>query len=344
MPSFTAPEQQLITALNWFRSRYALFLDLDPERPATREAIEAFGATWIGTFKADWTGAFDSLLAKGIMTLNDVEYAFTASGEEAARQVEAENPFFRYEYDYFFALAKKSKAHSEFSRQVYGMDLSQHGLIDQGELQLLIDHLQGHSYSHILDLGCGNGRITEYLAQFSNARFHGVDISEEAIREARSRNRTEGEKLRFSVANLNKLELSPGHYDLILSLDTLYYADDLLQLLRKVGELLKTGGRFIAYFSQWIMDEAYRENLSPDHTHLAKALKTTGFSYQIHDLTDSGIRHWKTKLAVLETMRDAFAAEGNSALWDYRYREALRYANWGDRKYSRFFYLCDPGY
>ncbi|MBK7410019.1 MAG: hypothetical protein IPJ40_19395 [Saprospirales bacterium] len=66
----------------------------------------------------------------------------------------------------------------------------------------------------------------------------------------------------------------------------------------------------MAYFSQWIMDEAYAENLLPDNTHLAKALASLGLKYTFHNLTDSGLRHWKKKLAVLEDMREAFAKEG----------------------------------
>ncbi|MBK7410366.1 MAG: class I SAM-dependent methyltransferase [Saprospirales bacterium] len=145
-------------------------------------------------------------------------------------------------------------------------------------------------------------------------------------------------KLRFSIANINDLKLPEGGYDLLISLDTLYYADSLPGLLEQAGNLLSNGGRLMAYFSQWIMDEAYAENLLPDNTHLAKALASLGLKYTFHNLTDSGLRHWKKKLAVLEDMREAFAKEGNTALWDYRYREAYRYANWGNKKYSRYFY------
>ena len=340
MSALTTAEKQLITALHWFRSRYALYQNLDPERPATREAIEAFGQTWIGTFKADWEETFDSLMEKGILLKSGNTYAFTEKGQRIKEEVEAETPFYRYEYDYFFSLEKKSEAHREFLRQVYGMDLSQHGLTDQGELQLLADYLKTHSHQKVLDLGCGNGRITEYLASFSGAGFHGIDISEEAIREARERTRAHADRLRFSIANLNHLDLPPRSYDLILSIDTLYYADNPIQLLRDIRSLLKEGGVFIAYYSQWIMDEAYADNLLPDNTHLAKALREQGFTYQAKDLTASGLNHWKRKLSVLEATKEAFEAEGHTALWNYRHREAERYARWGDGKYGRYFYVA----
>jgi hypothetical protein len=48
--ALTAAEKQLISTLTWFRSRYALFLGLDPERKADQQAIDSFGESWMGSF------------------------------------------------------------------------------------------------------------------------------------------------------------------------------------------------------------------------------------------------------------------------------------------------------
>ena len=338
MNLLSTAEKQLITTLAWFRSRYALYQNLDPERKATRESIEAFGKTWIGEFKQNWDDAFASLQEKGVLIFSNGEYVFTEQGGDLKNAVEAESPFYQYEYDHYFSQEEKSDAHGRFCEKVYGKDLSQHGLIDLGELSLLIDRLKTNTFSQVLDLGCGNGRITEYLSGFSGARFHGVDISGEAIAMATKRVGVENEKLRFSVANINDLDLPAGTYDLILSLDTLYYADSLPNVLDQARQLLRKGGQLMAYFSQWIMDENYAENLLPENTHLARALSEKGLDFTWHDLTESGWGHWKTKLAALEEMEKDFTTEGHRDLWEYRYREAYRYANWGDRKYSRYFY------
>ena len=338
MKTLSTSEKQLITTLAWFRSRYALYQHLDQERKATKESIEDFGKTWIGAFKLDWESAFRSLLEKGVITQEAGEFIFTKKGLELKDKVEAEAPFYQYEYDNYFSQVENSAAHHHFCEKVYGHDLSQHGLIDQQELSLLVERLQTNDFTNVLDIGCGNGRITEYLSSVCDAAFHGVDISGEAIKNANERVGAPNAKLRFSVANINDLKFPEERFDLIISLDTLYYADSLPSLLAQAGNLLSKGGYLMTYFSQWIMDEAYADNLLPDNTHLAKALASLGLKYTFHDLTDSGLRHWKKKLAVLEDMREAFVAEGNTALWDYRYREAYRYANWGDKKYSRYFY------
>lgn len=37
-------------------------------------------------------------------------------------------------------------------------------------------------------------------------------------------------------------------------------------------------------------------------------------------------------------MKKDFIDEGNIDLWEYRFRESNRYANWGENKYSRYLY------
>ncbi len=172
-------EKQIISCLSWFRTRYALFLDLDLNRPASKENLESFGQFWIGALRADWSESFESLVSKGVLTFQENGYDFTEKGNQLKQAVESETPFFKYEYDNFFRLEQNSQAHQQFCRQVYGNDLSQHGLTDQQELELLIDKMKKRSFKNILDIGCGNGKITEYLSTQIQGRFTGIDISAE---------------------------------------------------------------------------------------------------------------------------------------------------------------------
>ncbi|MFA7445735.1 MAG: class I SAM-dependent methyltransferase [Flavobacteriaceae bacterium] len=333
---FTLPEKQLMTVLSWFRSRYALFLELSLERKANRENIEHFGKVWVGEFKIDWTEAFESLIEKNILKKDDDEYDFTEYGNEIKGKIEAETPFFKYEYDNFFNLEKQSKAHSLFCERVYGKDLSQHGLIDQEELSVLIEKLKKQNPDKILDIGCGNGKITKEIAKEIQAECLGIDISSEGIKEANLQNK-QNLKVRFQEGNFNNFLISEK-FDATLFLDTLYFADNLTKTVQDSLKLLNKNGRLYAYFSQWIMDEAYNENLKPENTHLGKVLKELNLDFSVTDLTQSGIGHWKKKLQLLEEMKQDFLEENNEALWQYRFREANRYANWGDTKYSRFLY------
>lgn len=336
MTNFTEAENQIITSLAWFRTRYALFLDLELDRKADLKSIEEFGKAWIGSFKRDWNDSFDSLVKKGVLTFSQGEYQFTAKGELVKKEVESKTPFFKYEYDHFFDSEKKSNAHSVFCKKVYGKDLSQHGLIDIEELSFLVDKLCVQQPNNVTDIGCGNGKITEYISEKVQVNITGIDISQEGIKSANIR--TKGNtSLLFKEGNLNRLDFI-NEYDAILFLDTLYYANDLKDTIEKAIKGLTKDGRLYAYFSQWIMDVEYSENLKPKNTHLAKVLTDLKLDYSYTDLTISGINHWKKKLNVLEDMKIDFINEKNLGLWEYRYREAFRYANWGDNKYARYLY------
>ena len=334
--TYPLAEKQLISTLAWFRSRYALFMGLALDRAANQANIEAFGAAWLGTFKADWTRAFSSLCEKNILRLEGETYEFTPEGQALQAELEAQTPFFKYEYDNFFQLAQSSSAHALFCEKVYGLNLCQHGLINQSELSLLLTRLKTLGYQTMLDLGCGNGLLTEWLAEQASISSLGLDISSEAIQQAQTRCAAKP-LLRFELGNLNRLDL-PKQYEAILFLDSLYYADNLKNSLEQAWRVLAEGGRIFAYFSQWIMDSAYRDNLLGHNTHLAKVLQTLGLNYNFTDLSASAYRHWQDKLAVLEELKPLFQQEGQQALWDYRYREAARYAHWGEDKYARYFY------
>jgi 2-polyprenyl-3-methyl-5-hydroxy-6-metoxy-1,4-benzoquinol methylase len=335
----TESEQQIISSLSWFRSRYALFLGADMDRPANNDNLTSFGEAWIGTFKHDWTNALDSLMEKEILYVKNDEYIFTEQGESIRKEVEQNTPFFKYEYNNFFHLEQNSTAHKEFCKQVYGEDLSQHGLINQQELSLLIEQLHKQHPQNILDIGCGNGRITEYLSAQLPSHFIGIDISSEAIRIARSRVR-EKTNVAFHEGNMNDLD-THQKYDAILLLDTLYYASNPQSTLKQCLELLEPNGTLYVYFSQWIMSTKQAAYLSGDNTSLARMIQELEGSFTFTDLTVSGLNHWKKKLEVLNELKNTFFMEGSKDLWDYRYREALRYAQWGDDKYSRYLYTIN---
>lgn len=334
--NFSLPEKQLISTLNWFRSHYALYQGLDQERPATLQAIEQFGKDWIGGFKLDWSKAFQSLLEKGIIIESEKAYRFSEKGALVKEAIETELPFFQMEYDNFFNQSESSESHKSFCEKVYGINLSQHGLIDQQELGSLINSLQKVKHGNVLDLGCGNGSITAYLQkQIPDCHFTGIDISGRGI--AYANDQYASDNLAFYQQNMNSPKLE-RKFDAIISLDTFYYVKDVKKVIENCRQLARPGAKVFAYFSQWIMDESYKQNLQPDMTGLARACKEIGLSYKTINLTESGLRHWKLKEKVLMQMKTEFSEEGYENLWDYRFREATRYANWGDDRYARYYY------
>jgi cyclopropane fatty-acyl-phospholipid synthase-like methyltransferase len=334
----TEAEKQLLIVVGWLRSRYGLMMGLDAESLADRKNLEAFGRFWLGRYLADWSQAYPSLLVAGYLTEAAGAYALTEKGAAARKVIEAEHPFYLYEYDNFFARAARSGAHALFCERVYGRNLCQHGLADVWQLGKLLDVLKLSADDRVLDLGCGNGLVTEYLHDQTGAFFEGIDISAEAIKQARARAQAERARLVFNVGNMNRLALPRQTFSAIVSIDTLYYVDSLAETLKRMIELLRPGGQMGIFFTQWIIDLEEAARLSPDETDLARLLKQHDLKFTTLDLTGHEAEHWRKKLFVLEQLKSEFEREGNLALYEYRHSEAARYAHWDLRKRSRHLY------
>ncbi|HLM01529.1 MAG TPA: methyltransferase domain-containing protein, partial [Pyrinomonadaceae bacterium] len=146
-------------------------------------------------------------------------------------------------------------------------------------------------------------------------------------------------RLAFGVGNMNRpLPFAPETFDCAVSIDTLYYVDNPEETLKQIIAVLKPGGRIGIFYTQWITSLAERENLLPENTDLAKLLKKRGLKFSALDLTANEAAHWRKKVEVLEELKPEFEREGNLNLYNYRYTEAARYANWDLEKRSRYLY------
>ncbi len=338
MDQFTEAEIQLLVVIANFRSRYKLMMGLDLDAPPNAENLRAFGETWVGRYlegREEWQAAFDSLIEKGLIEQSQGAFSLTERGEPVSKAIERTSPLWLYEYDNFYAAAAESHAHSLLCREVYGEDLSQHGLVDLDQLNSLIAALDLSAADYVLDAGCGNGRITEYLHRQTGARFLGIDLSKEAIKQA---NRIATDKLNFQVGNLNSLALPARSFDAVISVDTLYYVENLESTVAGLVEVLKPGGRLAAFFSQWVTDASEAGRLAAEHTDLAVVLSKLGLEFKTIDLTREHELHWDKKLAVLKRLKPEFEREGNLKLYEYRFSEASRYSAWDRGKASRYLY------
>jgi 2-polyprenyl-3-methyl-5-hydroxy-6-metoxy-1,4-benzoquinol methylase len=97
----------------------------------------------------------------------------------------------------------------------------------------------------ILDLGCGFGLFSVYLAVSSNRRcIRGVDISQRRIMVARTAARNI-KNISFSAADMVEIRLFES--DCILLIDVLHYFPEHVQkaILRKCASALKQGGTLL---------------------------------------------------------------------------------------------------
>lgn len=94
-----------------------------------------------------------------------------------------------------------------------------------------------------LSLACGSGRAERGLMQRGICeRFDGIDISENAVEEARRLASAESLDIRYSTGDLNKIVLQPETYDLVVTQNCLHHVLELEHLAREISKSLRPGG------------------------------------------------------------------------------------------------------
>jgi trans-aconitate methyltransferase len=93
----------------------------------------------------------------------------------------------------------------------------------------------------VLDIGCGHGRLADFLREAPLRDYLGIDLSREAIRRARARH---GARLTFAVADFNNW-VPPGRYEAIIFSESLNYAAQPAATLERFATALAPGGALI---------------------------------------------------------------------------------------------------
>ena len=138
------------------------------------------------------------------------------------------------------------------------------------------------SNNAVLDVGCGNGCITEWFSTQSQASFTGIDIAQEAINQARKLTR---ENLHFEIGNINNLQFDENSFDTIISIDTLYFADNVTHVISQLLDIVKPHSQMGIFYTQWIDNDTEKEMLLPENTELAAVLNRYNLEYQTIDFT-----------------------------------------------------------
>jgi tocopherol O-methyltransferase len=128
--------------------------------------------------------------------------------------------------------------------------------IDRRQAQIdlieeLLDWAKVKNAESIVDVGCGIGGSTIYLAQKFNAQATGITLSPLQASRATERAREfklEG-KVRFQVANALNMPFENDSFDLVWSLESGEHMPDKTKFLQECYRVLKPGGTFI--FATW---------------------------------------------------------------------------------------------
>ena len=127
----------------------------------------------------------------------------------------------------------------------------------------------------IVDLGCGAGMVTRFLAQ-KGAACHGVDLSSQAIEMAKAANRDYPQNT-FHAGDASRCDhLESASFDKAISADVIEHCgyDVMLDIFAEAHRLLKPGGLYYLY--------------TPNPRHWIERLKVWGILKS--DPTHTGLR------------------------------------------------------
>jgi 2-polyprenyl-3-methyl-5-hydroxy-6-metoxy-1,4-benzoquinol methylase len=96
----------------------------------------------------------------------------------------------------------------------------------------------------VLDIGCGSGHAINTMAtRFPNSRFVGYDISEEAIKKARTDGRQMGNKnVSFDVNDVSNPQVMKTNFDLVVAFDAIHDQRDPTNVLKNIATIIKPDG------------------------------------------------------------------------------------------------------
>jgi SAM-dependent methyltransferase len=103
----------------------------------------------------------------------------------------------------------------------------------------VLEWLAAQAGERILDLGCGDGQLTQRIAA-SGAHVVGVDASAEMVAAARLRG------IAADEASAEALSYADDSFDAVFSNAALHWVRDQDAMMAEVHRVLKTGGRFVA--------------------------------------------------------------------------------------------------
>jgi SAM-dependent methyltransferase len=170
----------------------------------------------------------------------------------------------RGRFDAIFSRIALSPTLSDIWRQVYGQDYPQDAspfsFVTVEELRWLAVKLRVSGGRRFVDLACGRGGPSLWVARETGATVIGIDSSFVAIQAATITATTRGVSptAAFVAADAEATGLRSESVDAVMSVDALQLMNDRPRVMAEVARVLTPGGRFA--FTTWV---ARREGAGP---------------------------------------------------------------------------------
>lgn len=308
----------------------------------TIEGIKSFLKDGTSIEEQRMCASIEWLLKNALVTKESECYFLTDPGKTLGKRFKTER--MSKGYDALLSRTGTSKAYSMFCERVFGKDLSQFNVLDMEQLNTLINSLALKPEETALDLGCGNGRIAEYISDITGAKITGLDFASELIKASQQRTIDKNVRLTYVVGNMDELAFEERSFDAIISIDTLYFVDNIEKTIKELKKLLKPPtGRLAIFYDQSICPDESKDILLPENTKVGKALRNNNMTYQTFDFTANSRLIWVREIEAAEELKDLFIKEGNTDIYDDRAKDAKQTLESieGGRQ-VRYFYLARP--
>lgn len=115
-------------------------------------------------------------------------------------------------------------------------------VINRAEGLLCLANLEGKR--DFLEVGCGNGATSRYIANNYNLNVTGIDLDSEQI-ELAQRNAGELPNCRFLVGDVTRLPFQDNHFDIVLSFGVMHHIPNWLDALKEIARVLKPDSCFV---------------------------------------------------------------------------------------------------
>ena len=110
-------------------------------------------------------------------------------------------------------------------------------------MNTIATHLEGHSVTRVLDLGCGTGRFSEALAARFGAEVIGVDPSQKMLELARRKQRDD--RVQYQLGSAEAIPLPSASVDLVFLSMSLHHFTDMVAAARECCRVLRSNGRVV---------------------------------------------------------------------------------------------------
>lgn len=116
--------------------------------------------------------------------------------------------------------------------------------------RLAVETVASFTAPRVLDVGCGSGRIGEFVLDAGAARYVGVDFSEPMIEMAQDRLERFGDRVELLTDDFLEVSLR-GEFDVILAVGLFDYLPNPEAFVARMAEVCAPGGSLVGSFPAW---------------------------------------------------------------------------------------------